>query len=108
MAKAHAVGHILFVEGADPERDRVVLDIGPIRTIIVAVPHPRLAPAVASDLVEEDGVTLIEVDGGLGQVWAARVIEAVGDAVPIGAVMFGAESLASAAAFAERYGSEAK
>jgi Family of unknown function (DUF6506) len=103
MVKPHNVGHILQVDGADPERDRAVFEIGGVRTIVVVVPDPAQAAAVAAELIEEESVALIEVDGGLGITGAARVVEAVAGAVPSGAVMFGAESLVGAGEFVTRY-----
>lgn len=67
------------------------------------MPDSTQAAAIAVELVETEGVALIELDGGLGLSRAARVIEAVRGAVPVGAVMFGAESLAGAADFVARY-----
>ncbi|WP_432081302.1 DUF6506 family protein [Streptomyces sp. WAC 04229] len=95
--------HILHSEGADPAVDRYVRENARVRMIIVFVPTPEAAPAVAADLVEHEDVALIELDGGLGPVWAAKVVEAVEGRVPVGAVMFGAESLKGAADFARRY-----
>jgi hypothetical protein len=103
MPKPHAVGHILLVKGADPNRDRAVFEIGGVRTIIVVVPEPEQAPMMAARLVEEEGVALIELDGGLGPKWTSKVVEAIKGAIPVGAVMFGAESLVGAADFIKRY-----
>ncbi|MGH3090519.1 MAG: hypothetical protein ACRDSJ_24845 [Rubrobacteraceae bacterium] len=68
--------HLLHSEGADPAADRIVREDGRVRMIIVFVP-------VAVELVENEGVQLIE---------------AVDGRAPVGAVMFGAESLEGAAA----------
>lgn len=95
--------HILHCEGADPRVDRLVKETGKVRMIIVFVPEPATAPEVAAELLEADGVDLIELDGGLGPLWTARVLDAVDGRVPVGAVMFGAESLAGAAAFGADY-----
>jgi hypothetical protein len=103
MVKPHSVGHIRYVEGADPVRDRFVLDVNGVRTIVVFVADAKQASSIAAQLVDDDGVALLELDGGLGAVGYARVLETVRDSVPVGAVMFGAESLATAADFASRY-----
>lgn len=95
--------HLLHSEGADPAVDRIVRDDGRVRMIIVFVPQPSAAASVAFDLIHNEGVQLIELDGGLGPVWAAKVVEAVDRRVPVGAVMFGAESLQGAAAYGARY-----
>jgi hypothetical protein len=49
------------------------------------------------------GPALIKLDGGDGVSAAAHVIDAINRAVPVGAVMFGAESLTNAADFLARY-----
>ena len=47
----------------------------------------------STPFVEGDPVALIELDGGLGTIGYARLIEATRGVVPVGAVMFGAEAL---------------
>lgn len=94
--------HILHSEGADPGVDRFERVDSRVRIIVVFVPEPAAAVPIAVDLVKS-GVELIELDGGLGVTWAAKVIEATGGRVPVGAVMFGAESLGSAASYGARY-----
>lgn len=49
-------------------------------------------PAAAVQLVAE-GVQLIELCGGFGPLWTARVIEATAGRVPVGAVGYGPEAL---------------
>lgn len=95
--------HIIHSEGADPAIDRFERVDARVRILVVFVPEPAAAVPVAADLVENAGVELIELDGGLGAIWAAKVIEATGGRVPVGAVMFGAESLAAAADYGTRY-----
>jgi len=88
--------------GADPWTDRFVLDRGPQRSIMVPVPDARLAPIVAQRLVAEQGVDLIELCGGFPLTEAARVVDAVGDQVPVGHVTFAVEAIQAAAAYNER------
>jgi hypothetical protein len=80
-----------------------VIDVGGVRTIVVFVPDVKAATIVARQLMDDDRVAFIELDGGLGATGYARVLEATNDTIPVGAVMFGAESLANAAEFATRY-----
>lgn len=94
---------IFFIRKADPTVDRIVREDGRVRMIIVFVPEPSAAVPVAVELVENEDAQLIEFDGGLGTVWAAKVIEEVDGRVPVGSVMFGAESLEGAAAYGARY-----
>jgi len=40
-----------------------------------------------------DGVQLIELCGGFGPIWTAKLIEAIDDAVPVGSVAYGPEAI---------------
>ncbi|WP_331770261.1 DUF6506 family protein (plasmid) [Embleya sp. NBC_00888] len=86
-----AWGFIYTASGADPDRETVVVTPD-CRSVFVGVDRPEQAIRVTRRLVAE-GVQLIELCGGFGPVWAARVIEAVGGAVPVGAVAYGAEAV---------------
>lgn len=94
---------IIYEEvGADPAVDRIVTKHGDNRTMIVAVPQPSVAAEVAIALVN-DGVDLIEVCGSFGVIWQAKVIEAVGGRVPVGAILYGFESITRAADYKARF-----
>jgi predicted polyphosphate/ATP-dependent NAD kinase len=80
----------------DPAVDRAVIGRGDLKTTIVAVPDRDSAVDVAVELVEA-GAQSIELCGGFGTATAARVIDAVGDRVPVGAVSYGSESVFSLA-----------
>lgn len=95
--------HILHCEGADPVVDRIVRENDRMRMIIVFVSNVADTARVAADLVERDGVQLIELDGGLGAICTADVVKAVAGRAAVGAAMFGAESLKAAAAYGARY-----
>ncbi|MBB4906719.1 DUF6506 family protein [Actinophytocola algeriensis] len=69
-------------------------------TTVIAVPSTDEVPALAARLAEE-GATRIELCGGMGPVPAAAV-RAVVD-VPVTTVLFGFESLPSAAAYRARF-----
>ena len=62
-----------------------------VQPTIVGVPDQSAALAVAVDLVE-GGVQVIELCGILGSVWASD--RSYGGRVPVGAVSYGAESIA--------------
>ena len=89
---------IYVAPDTDPAADRVVIDRGGIQNVLVPVPEPSLSAEVAVQLVDE-GARLIELCGGHGLVWAATVIEAVGDRAPVGAVTFGPEAAGGLTAF---------
>jgi Family of unknown function (DUF6506) len=95
---------IYEVEGADPAVDRIVTEHAGSRTTLVAS-DPSAIVAAAADAVDQ-GADQIELCGGLGPVWHAKVNKAVGDRVPVGAVMYGFESLTGVADYKARYGHE--
>lgn len=59
---------------------------------VVGVSHPEKGIAVARKMVE-DGIQLIELCGGFSPVWAGKIIESIGYAVPVGVVAYGPESI---------------
>lgn len=85
-------GFIVTGAGYDPAEHRAELAWGRMKTIVVGVSKPEQGPAVAQELVAE-GVQLIELCGGFGPLWTARVIEAVERRVPVGSVAYGPESI---------------
>jgi hypothetical protein len=98
--------HVIIYEkaGADPTKDRIVTERAGSRTTLVAT-DPSTVVATAVRAVDE-GADRIELCGSLGPVPHAEVLEAVGDRVPVGAAMFGFESLAGVADYQARYGKE--
>lgn len=61
-------------------------------TVLVGVPNADAGVRLARGLVDE-GAQLIELCGGFGPIGTARVLEAIGGAVPVGAVGYGPESV---------------
>lgn len=70
-------GLILIEDGADSRTDRIVRDNGRVRKSIVFVSEPAEGPGVAIEMADQ-GVELIELDGGFGSLWAAKIFEAIG------------------------------
>jgi hypothetical protein len=58
--------------------------------------------AIAIELADQ-GVELIELDGGFGSLWAAKIFEAIDGRSAVGFVSFGIESMERVAAFKQRY-----
>jgi hypothetical protein len=102
VATVRSTAVIYHVADADPAVDRVVSEHGGKRTTFVAIPDDDAIARVASDLVDE-GAEQIELCGGLGPVPAARVIEAIGGRVPVGAILFGVESVTGTADYKARF-----
>jgi hypothetical protein len=93
----NAWGFIYLGSGTeDPQVDRAVIERGGLTTTIVAVPHEEAAVQVAAELVDA-GAQSIELCGAFRST-TARVIEAVGDRVPVGSVSYGVEALPGLAA----------
>jgi hypothetical protein len=92
-----AFGFIFTGRGLDPAADRAVIARDGFRAIIVGVAEPSQAPVIAVELVR-DGVQLIELCGGFGPVWTAKVIAAIDGRVPVGSVGYGPESVDGMAA----------
>ena len=94
----HTWGFIYLGTGSeDPAVDRAVIERGGLTTTIVAVPTREAAVDAAVELVDA-GAQSIELCGAFGPVWTARVIEATGGRVPVGAVSYGEESIHALAA----------
>lgn len=87
----------------DPSRHRAVIEHGGLHTTLVAVPDRAEAVRVAVELVDQ-GAQSVELCGAFGPRDVARVLEATGGRVPVGAAMYGMESVPKLAAlFAEEY-----
>jgi uncharacterized protein DUF6506 len=78
--------------GFDPEKNVAVMESPACRmkAIGVDMAHPEQAIEAAKTLVAE-GVQAIELCGGFGPVWVAKISEAIGNAVPVGTVVYGPE-----------------
>ena len=63
-----------------------------LHVTVVGLLEKKEAVDVARQMVVE-GIQLIELCGGFGPVWAGKIIEAIDHAVPVGAVMYGLESV---------------
>jgi len=91
MALTH-FGFIYTAAGSAEDGNFTVVETGECRCVFVGVEKPEQGVAVAHRLVSE-GVQLIELCGGFGPLWAGRVIEAIGGAVPVGSVGYGPEAV---------------
>lgn len=85
-------GFIVTGSDFDPSKDVSVMETASFRMTTIGVPTADQGPAAAKRLVAE-GVQLIELCGGFGPIWTARVIEAIDDAVPVGSVAYGPEAV---------------
>lgn len=85
-------GFIVMGPGYDPAQHSATLASPLITTTVVGVPSQEHALAVARQMVR-DGIQLIELCGGFGPIWTARVLEAIEHKIPVGSVSYGPEAI---------------
>lgn len=85
--------YVFISPGFDPGKNVTELASATCRfkTVGIDVSKKEQVVEVAKKLVSE-GVQLIELCGGFGPVWVAKVIEATGGKVPVGSVAYGPEA----------------
>ena len=88
----HNWAYIYLSPGFDPDKNVVVTESENCRFTAVGIDFKDKAKVVelAKRLVA-DGAQMIELCGGFGPVWIAKVTEALGDSVPVGGVAYGPE-----------------
>lgn len=86
------LGFIVTGAGLDPEVHRVSMKSPVFEMIAVGVTHATQGVSVAKGLVAE-GIELLELCGGFGPIHTAKVLEAIGYAIPVGSVAYGPESI---------------
>ncbi len=89
--------YIFVIPDADSSRNHTKVDTPSLSINIVGVKDFSEAAAVAKSLVKE-GAQFIDLCSGFGPEGAAKVIQAVGDKVPVAAAYYGFQSVAKAAA----------
>jgi hypothetical protein len=85
-------GFIVQGDGFNPESDVQVMETPSFKMTTIGVGHAEQGGDAARRLVA-DGVQLIELCGGFGPIWTAKLIEAIDDAVPVGSVAYGPEAI---------------
>lgn len=85
-------GFIVRGDGLDPETDIHVMQTSSFKMTTIGISHPEQGMDAARRLVA-DGVQLIELCCAFGPIWTAKLIEAIDDAVPVGSVAYGPESI---------------
>ena len=85
-------GAFLFVcSDADSKKHRATVETPTVSLIMVGTKDFDDAVNTAKSLVE-DGIQLIELCAGFGPIGTSKIIEAVGDKIPVGSVSYGMES----------------
>lgn len=82
---------IYTAPGLEESGRTTVVETRECRTLLVGVPNVDAGVRFAATL--DDSVQMIELCGGFGPKGTARVIEATQGRVPVGAVVYGPESV---------------
>ncbi|ALL12956.1 DUF6506 family protein [Caulobacter henricii] len=85
-------GFIVTGAGLEPAQHRLVMRSGAFEMITIGVEKASQGPVAAKRLVAE-GIQLLELCGGFGPIWTAKVIEAIDGKIPVGSVAYGPESI---------------
>lgn len=85
--------YIFLGPALDPEKHRAVIKTDQLTytTIGIDFKHKDQVLNVAKEAVA-NGAQMIELCGGFGPLWIARVTEAIQGAVPVGSVAYGPEA----------------
>ena len=86
-------GYIFLSPGFSPERNTITTRNEQCEFIAVGIDitHKETVIDVAKKLVNE-GVQMIELCGGFGPLWVAKISESINHAVPVGSVAYGPEA----------------
>ena len=80
------IAFVFWADGADPTKHRATIAPDSLELTVVGVRDYDQAVEVSKELVKE-GITVIELCGGFGNIGAAKVAEAV-KGIPVGVVKF--------------------
>lgn len=91
--KLNHFAYIFLGAQLDPKQHRMdmVLPQATFTTIGIDFNHKEQVVAIALELVSE-GVQVIELCGGFGPLWIAKVAEATEHKIPVGSVAYGPEA----------------
>ena len=85
--------YIFLGEGLDPRRDQAIVKTENLTFTAIGIDFKdkELLISVAKKAIEE-GAQLIELCGGFGPSWIARLSAAIDNQVPVGGVFYGPEA----------------
>lgn len=85
--------YIFLSPGFDPHKQNVTLESSQSKVKLIGIEMKKKEEVlqVAKQLVKE-GVQLIELCGGFGPVWVAKVLEEINHSIAVGSVMYGPEA----------------
>ena len=85
--------YLFMSPGFDPKEHSISMSSSEceVRIIGIEMTQKESVIAIAKALVE-DGVQMIELCGGFGPMWIARITDAIQGAIPVGSVAYGPEA----------------
>lgn len=91
--KLKSYAYIFLGPGLDPKQHRSVIKtpIYQMTSVGIDFAHKAQVIEIAKELVE-DGAQMLELCGGFGPLWIAKVSEALNHQVPVGSVAYGPEA----------------
>lgn len=91
--KFNNFAYIFLGPELNPAKDRAVIktDHLTFTTVGIAFHHKEQVIEVAKEMID-NGVQMIELCGGFGPLWIAKVSEAINGSVPVGSVFYGPEA----------------
>lgn len=91
--KLNTLMYIFLGPNLNPEKDRAVIKTDQLTftTVGVDFQHKEQAIEIARQAVA-DGIQVIELCGGFGPLWIAKISEAIQHKVPVGSVAYGPEA----------------
>lgn len=91
--KFNNFAYIFIGPGLDPKRDCSVIKTEKMHFTAVGIDlqHKEQVIPIAKELIA-GGAQMIELCGGFGPIWIAKVSEAINHQVPVGSVAYGPEA----------------
>lgn len=91
--KFNHFAYIFLGPELDPKKDRSMIKTNKLTLITIGIDFKNKEKVleVAKEVIA-NGAQMIELCGGFGPVWIAKIIEATAGAVPVGGVAYGPEA----------------
>jgi hypothetical protein len=86
------MGFLVCGPGLQLSQHRASISSGNFELLVVGMSRPSDGPGAAQQLITEK-IQLLEICGGFGPIWTAKIIEAIDGCVPVGSVSYGPEAI---------------
>lgn len=91
--KFNNFAYLFLGPNLDPAQHRTEIKTNQLTFTAIGIDfnHKSLSIDIAKELIK-NGAKMIELCGGFGPLWIAKISEAVGGSIPIGSVAYGPEA----------------